>query len=133
MGRMDMQEKNRHYRELFDQTIGETISQALRIIAADPKLAIPGTLILHHQRKAAQVRRRHENNGLLVPPVMIASITSRCNLACAGCYMHGRGERPKAEMSPAVLASVGDQAVELGVSVMVLAGGEPLVRLDEIV
>src|SRR5512133_1593273 len=132
MGRMDMQEKNRHYRELFDQTIGETISQALRISAADPKLAIPGTLILHHPRKAAQVRRRHENNGLLVPPVIIASITSRCNLACAGCYMHGRHGKPAPEMSPAVLASVARQADELGVSVMVIAGGEPFVRKDEI-
>ena len=35
-------------------------------------------------------------------------------------------------MSPEVLASVVDQAAELGVSVIVIAGGEPLVRQDEI-
>ena len=35
-------------------------------------------------------------------------------------------------MSPEVLASVVDQAAELGVSVIVIAGGEPLVRQEEI-
>ncbi len=127
-----MEEGNR-YRETFDAAIGDILGQAVRIVAAEPALLIPGTAILRHQRKAASVRRRHEEEGLLVPPVVIASITSRCNLACAGCYMHGRGERPDAEMSPAVLAWVADQAADLGVSVIVLAGGEPLVRLEEIV
>lgn len=124
-------DEDRNYRETFDTTISGTIGQAVRILAGSPALLIPGSLILHHQRKAAAVRRRHEQEGLLVPPVMIASITARCNLACAGCYMHGREERP-AEMSPAVLASVVEQAAELGVSIIVIAGGEPLVRQEEI-
>lgn len=127
-----MENDKRQYRETFDTTIGETISHALRIIAADPALVIPGSVILHHQRKTAMVRRQHERDGLLVPPVMITSITSRCNLACAGCYMHGRGGNEGTEMSPEVLASVVSQAAELGVSVIVLAGGEPLVRQEEI-
>jgi MoaA/NifB/PqqE/SkfB family radical SAM enzyme len=127
-----MEDDNNQYRETFNATIGETLSQALRIIASDPALVIPGSVILHHQRKAAAVRKGHEDGGLLVPPVMITSITSRCNLACAGCYMHGRGEKPAAEMSPEILASVVDQAAELGVSIIVVAGGEPLVRQEEI-
>lgn len=127
-----MEDNNYHYRETFDTTIGEIISQAIRIISADPALVIPGSVILHHQRKAAKIRKQHENEGLLVPPVMITSITSRCNLACAGCYMHGRGEQPRVEMSPATLASVVDQAADLGVSILVIAGGEPLVRQEEI-
>ncbi len=119
------------YRDTFNATIAETLGQALRIIAADPALAVPGMRILHHQKRAAAIRQRHEAEGLLVPPIIIASITSRCNLACAGCYMHGRAERP-AEMSPAILAAVADQAEELGISVIVIAGGEPLVRQEEI-
>ncbi len=126
-----MENADRKYRNTFDAAIGNVIHQALRILADEPALAIPATRILYHQRSAEAVRRKHEEEGLLVPPVMIASITSRCNLACAGCYMHGRHERP-AEMSPAVLASVADQADALGVSVMVIAGGEPLVRQEEI-
>jgi MoaA/NifB/PqqE/SkfB family radical SAM enzyme len=123
---------NNQYRETFNTTIGETLSQAVRIIAGEPALVIPATVILHHQRKAEAVRRQHEREGLLVPPVMIVSITLRCNLACSGCYMHGRAEKPKEEMSPGILASVIDQAAELGVSIIVIAGGEPLVRQEEI-
>lgn len=126
---MDGEKEN--YRENFDRTIAGTLGQALRIIAGDPALVIPGSLILHHQKKAAAVRRQHESAGLLVPPIMIMSITSRCNLACAGCYMHGRGGKP-AEMNPDVLASAVAQAADLGVSVIVIAGGEPLVRQDEL-
>jgi MoaA/NifB/PqqE/SkfB family radical SAM enzyme len=127
-----MEDNSRQYRETFDITIGEIISQAIRIIAADPGLVIPGTVILHTQKMAAAMRRKQEQDGLLVPPVLIISITSRCNLACAGCYMHGRNERSAAEMSPELLASVVRQATELGVSIIVIAGGEPLVRQEEI-
>jgi len=126
------EEHTRGYRETFDTTISETISQAIRIIAADPALVIPAAVILHHQQKAAAVRKQHEREGLLVPPVMIVSITSRCNLACAGCYMHGRTEKGAGEMGPDLLASVASQAAELGVSILVIAGGEPLVRKGEI-
>lgn len=125
-------DNNGQYRETFDATIGDTLRLAIRIIAAEPALFIPGSVILHHQQKAAMVRKKHEHEGLLIPPVMIASITSRCNLTCASCYMHGRGEQIRAEMSPAILASIAGQAAELGVSVMVIAGGEPLVRKEEI-
>ncbi|PKG32377.1 MAG: radical SAM protein [Methanoregula sp.] len=121
-----------NFRELFDATISETLAQAVRIVSSDPALLIPGTVILHHQKKAAAVRKNHEREGLMVPPIMITSITSRCNLACAGCYMHGRHEKPVPEMSREVLESVVGQAADLGVSVIVIAGGEPLVRRDEI-
>lgn len=121
-----------NFRDLFDATISETLAQAVRIISSDPALLIPGTVILHHQKKAAAVRKNHEREGLMVPPIMIASITSRCNLACAGCYMHGRHEKPAPEMSREVLAGVVEQASDLGVSVIVIAGGEPLVRAEEI-
>jgi MoaA/NifB/PqqE/SkfB family radical SAM enzyme len=121
-----------NFRRIFDTTISETLSQAIRIIAHDPALIVPGSVILHHQKKAAGIRERYEREGLLVPPVMIASITSRCNLACAGCYMHGRHEKPAPEMSRDVLSGLAGQAAELGISVFVIAGGEPLVRLDEI-
>jgi MoaA/NifB/PqqE/SkfB family radical SAM enzyme len=131
-GQAESLHKDNQYRETFNATIGETLSQAVRIIAGEPALVIPGTVILHHQRKAAAVRRQHEGDGLLVPPIMIVSITSRCNLACSGCYMHSRGEKPAAEMSPEVLASVVSQSAELGVSIIVIAGGEPLVRQEEI-
>ncbi|MGB7787614.1 radical SAM/SPASM domain-containing protein [Methanoregula sp.] len=125
--------RGQDYRRRFDATISAVLHQGLRIIHADPGLFLAGTRIAYHQKKAAAIRKEHEDRGLVVPPVMITSITSQCNLACGGCYMKHRGatEHP-GEMSPETLASLAGQAAELGVSVIVIAGGEPLVRKDEI-
>jgi MoaA/NifB/PqqE/SkfB family radical SAM enzyme len=120
------------YRHLFDATITDTLQQALRIIRADPHLLLTGTSLLWYQKQAAAARENFEKEGLFVPPVMIISITSRCNLTCAGCYMKKRRAQPAPDMSPEVLKSVVEQAAKLGVSVIVIAGGEPLVRKQEI-
>jgi len=129
---MDKSPPDTRYRRLFDAAIADALQQALRIIRADPSLLFAGTSLLWHQNQAAATRAAHENEGLFVPPVMIVSITSRCNLACAGCYMKQRRAQPVPDMSPDVLLSVVSQAAELGVSVIVIAGSEPLVRSDEI-
>jgi MoaA/NifB/PqqE/SkfB family radical SAM enzyme len=122
------------HRRLFDTCVSGVLRQAMRIIPADPALFIAGTRIVSYQAGAAAIRKRHEDQGLLVPPVMIVSITSRCNLACSGCYMKHRGATDTGtEMSEATLASLAEQAAVLGVSVIVIAGGEPLVRTGEIV
>jgi MoaA/NifB/PqqE/SkfB family radical SAM enzyme len=129
---MEDSDPSTRYRRLFDAAIAGILLQALRIIRADPSLLLAGTSLLMHQRQAAATRGAHEKEGLFVPPVMIVSITSRCNLACTGCYMKKRREKPAPDMSPDVLKSVVSQAAELGVSVIVIAGGEPLVRKEEI-
>ncbi|HOJ97460.1 MAG TPA: radical SAM protein [Methanospirillum sp.] len=121
------------YRDLFNSTIGEVIHHAIRIIGGTPSLIIPAGRILRYQKKAANIRAKHEKEGLLVPPVLIISITARCNLTCARCYMHARKENQKPEMSPAMLTSIIDQARALGVSIIVIAGGEPFVRAEEII
>ena len=123
---------NPDHRRLFNATVSDTLHQALRIIQNDPALLLAGSAIVLHQRNAAALRNKYEEQGLTVPAVMIVSITSRCNLACAACYMMGRGSKPATEMNPETLASVVDQAAELGVSVIVIAVGEPLVRHEEI-
>ena len=35
---------------------------------------------------ASKKRREQEDRGEHIPPFLIASITSQCNLHCAGCY-----------------------------------------------
>ena len=37
-------------------------------------------------RRAAEKRRQAAARGEHIPPFLIASITSQCNLHCAGCY-----------------------------------------------
>jgi uncharacterized radical SAM superfamily Fe-S cluster-containing enzyme len=38
------------------------------------------------QNQAVKTRTAHAQRGLQVPPMMIISITNRCNLKCKGCY-----------------------------------------------
>ena len=65
---------------------------------------------------------------------LIASITSACNLHCAGCY--SRYNNATVDAEPVKQLSTGEwqaifrEAEDLGVSFIMLAGGEPLLRWD---
>jgi MoaA/NifB/PqqE/SkfB family radical SAM enzyme len=124
--------QDRHYRTVLDASIAETLRQALRMVAADPTLACAALQILTWQKQAASRRRAREKEGLLVPPALFLSVTSQCNLACRGCYMKGIHNGPAKEMSPDLIRSIVAEACGLGVSIVVLAGGEPLIRRTEI-
>lgn len=82
--------------------------------------------------RASRKRRRLEKDGLHVPLFLIASIASECNLNCAGCYARANktiGPEAKAhELSDADWARIFTEAEELGVSFILLAGGEPTLR-----
>lgn len=85
-------------------------------------------------KRATKLRMREEKNGLHVPPFLIASITSNCNLHCAGCYSRSNHAtvdcRPVSQLTGEEWLSVFRQADELGVSFILLAGGEPMLRRD---
>ena len=121
-----------HYRTVLDESIADAFRQALRIIATDPSLVFAGMRILACQNKAAALRRSQEKKGLLVPPAMFVSVTAQCNLACRGCYMRGTHVHNAQELDPGRLRSLIAEAAGLGVSIIVLAGGEPLIRKTEI-
>ena len=41
--------------------------------------------------KSVEIRSEYERAGHHIPPFLIASISSRCNLHCAGCYARAEG------------------------------------------
>lgn len=122
--------KDRPYALLFDQAIYALLGDALRLCNGEPAEAVFMLKMLQQQHRAARRRRANAAQGLEVPPLLIVSVTQRCNLRCKGCYAqsHHRGAEP--ELSTDELASVLDQANELGISIVLLAGGEPLLRPD---
>ena len=79
-------------------------------------------------------RQKHEESGRHIPPFLIASIASKCNLHCAGCYARAGGicseNQEEKELSVHEWEKVLTEASELGVSFVLLAGGEPLLRRD---
>lgn len=81
------------------------------------------------QKKAVQKRTAWSKSGLQVPPLMIVSITNRCNLHCRGCYAHAiHPENETQEISDPRLFDLANEAEELGISIILIAGGEPLLR-----
>lgn len=86
------------------------------------------------QKQAAQKRIKSEACGTAVPPFLIASAATKCNLHCAGCYARANhacaDETSKNEMLSERWGQLFTEARDLGVSFIILAGGEPLTRPD---
>ena len=85
-------------------------------------------------RNASRKRQKADVAGEHVPPFLIASITSQCNLHCAGCYSRCNHATVDAEPVRQLTAEewlrIFDEADDLGVSFILLAGGEPMIRRD---
>ena len=83
---------------------------------------------------STETRQKHEESGHHIPPFLIASIASKCNLRCAGCYARAGGicteNHGENELSADDWKKVLTEASKLGVSFVLLAGGEPLLRRD---
>ena len=118
------------FAELFDTAIEALMKDAWRISLRDPAQALFFLGVVRDQRRAARLRTEWESKGLHVPPLLIASITSQCNLHCTGCYSHALRPRADAELDTARLRAVFAEARDLGFSIIMLAGGEPLLRPD---
>jgi len=87
-------------------------------------------------KKAATLRKKLEMDGEHIPPFLIASITSMCNLHCKGCYARANQTCVDKEMEGQLKVDdwegIFSQAAQLGVSFILLAGGEPLMRREVI-
>ncbi|MGO9936928.1 MAG: radical SAM/SPASM domain-containing protein [Terracidiphilus sp.] len=91
---------------------------------------LPGFLRLAHTLKQShRVRARALADGVRVPPFLVLSVTSKCNLRCTGCYAGAIGTVTAAPAHPGLALrdwySVVDEAIRLGVMAFMIAGGEP--------
>jgi MoaA/NifB/PqqE/SkfB family radical SAM enzyme len=120
---------------LFDLTsrIKEVDPQLSRVIVpwvVEHPRYLPGFMRLARTiGQSRRVRARALENGVKVPPFLVLSVTSRCNLRCAGCYAGAVGTVTNKPLRPGLdLAdweSVVQQAIDLGVMAFMVAGGEP--------
>ena len=85
------------------------------------------------EKRRAKVKRKE---GLDVPPFLISSISTSCNLSCKGCYARANGiadapgKSQRETMSPEEWKQVFTEAAGLGINFSLLAGGEPMMRKD---
>lgn len=81
-------------------------------------------LLLQERRRAYYLSRE----SLSVPPIMIISITNACNLNCLDCYANEQHRNMDQEMDLKTLRYLIADAKALGVGIIMLAGGEPLMK-----
>jgi len=103
-------------------------SQFVRASLTRPKLAVFFAATVVRQLLSARMRAKWKKHGLHVPPIVIFSITDRCNLRCKGCFAQAIRTGPSEELSDSDIARIIGESVELGVSFVIIAGGEPLMR-----
>jgi len=75
------------------------------------------------ERRAAPIRS-------MTGPVVIWNLIRRCNLTCKHCYATSADKDFPGELSTAQLYAVMDDLWDFGVRVLILSGGEPLMRPD---
>jgi len=112
----------------FEASIFDTLKLAARLLFYDPRFAARALRLLSRQRRAAKVRQTHKAQGVHVPPFSIFSITGKCNLSCAGCYANLLHLSDRPELFNERIGRLLSEARDLGVSIMLIAGGEPLLR-----
>ena len=120
--------------EYMTKGVERIVADALRATLKNPKESTYMLKFASASKKASKKRAAAEAAGEHVPPFLIASITSSCNLHCAGCYSRCNEAttdiKPVDQLSGEEWKKVFDEAEELGVSFILLAGGEPLLRWD---
>ena len=114
--------------------VERVVSEAMRATLKNPKESAFMLRFASASRIASKNRRKAEDKGEHIPPFLIASITSQCNLHCAGCYSrcsHATTDsEPVCQLTDEEWLRIFDEADELGISFIILAGGEPMIRRD---
>jgi len=113
-------------------SIGELIADVARAAAGNPRELLFLARYRKALEKAARLRDGYEAQGAHIPPFLIASVVKDCNLRCAGCYAavnlacaSDTGQLPAKRWD-----AIFTEAAGIGVSFILLAGGEPLLRPD---
>ena len=116
--------------------VEQVVADALKATLKDPRETAFLVQFAAASRAASQKRRRAEDAGEHVPSYLIASITSACNLHCAGCYSrcnHATVDtQPVQQLTDGEWLRIFDEADDMGISFILLAGGEPMLRRDVI-
>ncbi len=120
----------------IEQGVEQIVADTLRATLKNPKESAFMVKFAAASRRASRKRLKLEEEGIHVPGFLIASITSSCNLHCAGCYSRCNNATvdtpPVQQLSAAEWKGIFKEADDLGVSFIMLAGGEPMLRRDVI-
>ena len=116
------------------KAVEKLVADAIKATLKNPRQSLFMAKFAAASRAASQKRREAEDAGEHVPPFLIASITSKCNLHCAGCYSRCNNatvdSEPVRQLTSEEWLRIFEEADEMGISFILLAGGEPMLRRD---
>ena len=118
-------------------SIRNIMAKAYRNVLTNPREAKFAyrmqTLFQKSEKRRQKVK---EAEGFDVPPFLISSISTTCNLHCKGCYARSNGiaddeeQNRKATLTPQQWQQIFNEAAAMGINFSLLAGGEPMMRKD---
>ena len=118
----------------LSEGVERIVTEAVRATLRNPKESAFMLKFAAASRAASGKRKKAEARGEHIPPFLIACITSKCNLHCAGCYSrcnHATVDaEPVRQLTAAEWLRIFEEADALGISFILLAGGEPMLRRD---
>ena len=114
--------------------VEQIVRGLVKVAAFHPRAGLFMAQYALASKRASALRKEAEERGEHIPPFLIASITSLCNLHCAGCYARSLDTcvdgAPTGQMTGDEWLRVFMEAREMGIGFILLAGGEPMVRRD---
>ena len=133
---MEKTKENFDLQAYLTKGVEQVVADALKATLKDPRESAFMLKFAAASKAASKKRREAEDAGEHIPSYLIASITSACNLHCAGCYSRcTKGTvdaAPVEQLTDAEWMRIFDEADALGISFILLAGGEPMLRRDVI-
>ena len=129
-------QENFDLQDYLTKCVEQLVADALRATLRNPKESAFVLKFAAASRTASERRRKAESSGEHIPTFLIASITSQCNLHCSGCYSRCNNatvdSEPVRQLSGEDWMRIFNEADELGISFILLAGGEPMLRYSVI-
>ena len=123
--------------EYLSNGIASIMAKAYRNVLSNPHEAKFAFKMQRLFEKSAKRRKEIlEKEGLEVPPFLISSIATTCNLHCKGCYARSNGiandnaDDSKPTLTPSQWRDIFTEAASMGINFSLIAGGEPLMRKD---
>lgn len=118
-------------------SIRNIMAKAYKNVLTNPREAKFAYRMQRLFEKSEKRRRKVlDEEGLEVPPFLISSISTTCNLHCKGCYARSNGIAEDSEgnrkqtLTPQQWRDIFTEAASLGINFSLLAGGEPMMRKD---
>ncbi len=122
--------------QYLSRNIEKLVKNAIKATLTNPKQSVFMAKYILSVKESARIRTKSEESGEHIPPFLIASITNKCNLHCAGCYARANksctDKKNDTFLSDKEWLKIFEEAKDMGISFILLAGGEPLLRYDVI-